>query len=119
MVCKLYAWKRRSDEKHQTTDTENKILSFQDVEFLVKLIDTRHTSNLFWCTCDVINGLTQKDISDGEIDEEIVSGRPRSSRAGAGDEEEEVAEDGDDDGHDVQRDPAPLVVRVQLVPGHR
>jgi hypothetical protein len=69
--------------------------------------------------CDVINGLTQKDVSDGEIDEEIVSGCPRSPRASAGDEEEEIAEDGDDDGHDVQGDPAPLVVGVQLVPGHR
>ncbi len=52
--------------------------------------------------------LTKKNVSNGEIDEQVVAGGPRPSGARARHEEEEVAENGDDDRHNVQGDPAPL-----------
>ena len=56
-------------------------------------------------------------LPDGQVDEEIVSRGPGSPGAQAGDDEEQVAEDGDHDGDHVQGDPAPLVVLVEDVPG--
>ena len=52
--------------------------------------------------------LTQKDVSDGEVDEQVVSGCPGPFCARARHQEEEIPDDGDHDRHDVQRDPAPL-----------
>ena len=45
--------------------------------------------------------LTEKDVSDGEVDEQVVAGGPGSPGAGASHQEEEVAEDRDGDGHHV------------------
>lgn len=61
----------------------------------------------------------QEDVPDGEVDEQVVSGGPRSLGATARDQEEEVAENGEGDGHHVESDPAPLVLGAQLVARHR
>jgi len=68
------------------TPTEHCYLRFGKSKSLDKPINNAlNWRNIKYC--DVINELTQKDISDGEIDEEIVAGRPCSPCAGACDEE--------------------------------
>jgi len=60
-----------------------------------------------------------QDVPDAQVDQEVVPRGPGPLGTQAGHDEQEVAQDGEDDGHDVQGDPAPLVVvGDQVAAGH-
>ena len=59
----------------------------------------------------------QEDVPDGQVEQQVVAGRPRPPRAQRGHHEQQIAQDGDHDGDHVQGDPAPLVRLVQDVAG--
>ena len=59
----------------------------------------------------------QHDVADREVEEQVVAGGAGAFRAQRGHHEQQVAQDGDDDRHHVQRDPTPFVLVVELVAG--
>ena len=60
----------------------------------------------------------QQDVSHREVHQQVMPRVPAPASAQRADYEEEVAEDGNGDGDDIQRDPSPLVFVLQQVAGH-
>ena len=56
-----------------------------------------------------------QDVAQTEVEQEVVAGGARPPRAQPAHDEEQVQQDGQHYRHDVQRDPAPLVLLRQLV----
>ena len=61
---------------------------------------------------------SQQDVSHWEVHKQVMPCVPASAGAQWTNYEEEVAEDGNGDGDDVQRDPSPLVFVLQQVARH-